>query len=366
MILGIDEVGRGCWAGPLVVGAVVLGDAKIGGLTDSKALSKKRREELDAEIRASGAGIGVGWVPAEEIDEIGLREALRLATKRAVKEVQASGAPFHEIIIDGTVNFLSDTSLGGYVSVLKKADVLISSVSAASIVAKVARDAYMTEQALEYPEFGFEQHVGYGTAAHRRAIDEYGITPLHRLSIAPLQKYARKSPVSQPAPSHAPSRRGVFGTLSSYSAELLAGQRVKQSSNSEESAPKTPGLSRNVSSQAEVQTTRAIGNASETAAAECLQDEGYEILDRNWKTKICEIDIVARRDDVYYFVEVKHRKNDKSGDGLAAITPKKLNQMKKAAELYALMHKLADVDLRLMAISTRGEFMQIDKILDVS
>lgn len=365
MILGIDEVGRGCWAGPLVVGAVVLGDTKIDGLTDSKALSKKRREELDAEIRASGAGIGLGWVSAEEIDEIGLGEALRVATKRAVKEVQASGVAFHEIIIDGTVNFLSDTPLSGYVSVLKKADLLISSVSAASIVAKVARDAYMTEQALEYPEFGFEQHVGYGTAAHRRAIDDSGVTPLHRLSFAPLQKYARKSSASQPAPSHAPARRGVFGTLSSYSAELLAGKRVRQSSNSEESVSKTPGLSRNVSSRAEEPTTRAIGDVSETAAAEYLQADGYEILDRNWKTRICEIDIVARRDDVYYFVEVKHRKNDKSGDGLAAITPKKLNQMKKSAELYALMHKLTDADLRLMAISTFGEPPEIGEIIKI-
>lgn len=365
MILGIDEVGRGCWAGPLVVGAVVLGDTKIDGLTDSKALSKKRREKLDAEIRASGAGVGLGWVSAEEIDKIGLSEALRLATKRAVKEVQASGAAFHEIIIDGTVNFLSDTPLSGYVSVLKKADLLISSVSAASIVAKVARDAYMTEQALEYPELGFEQHVGYGTAAHRRAIDENGVTPLHRLSIAPLAKYRHISSPTEAAQKQARGRRIFSKITSRRPAELLVNGRVKQSSSGREVIFEKNGSAHNVSSQPQP-TTRAIGDVSETAAAEYLQADGYEILDRNWKTKICEIDIVARRDDVYYFAEVKHRKNDKSGDGLAAITPKKLNQMKKSAELYALMHKLTDVDLRLMAISTRGESMLIDQIVDVS
>ena len=316
MILGIDEVGRGCWAGPLVVGAVVLGGVKIEGLTDSKVLSKKRREELDAEIRASGAGIGLGWVSATEIDEIGLSEALRLATRRAVQEVQKTGIAFHEIIIDGTVNFLAGTPFEGYVSMLKKADLLIASVSAASIVAKVARDDYMAEQAKNYPEFGFGKHVGYGTAAHSKAIDDYGVTPLHRLSFAPLTKYRDD------------------GT-------------------------------RDTKPQSAKTTTRATGDASETAAAEYLQAEGYEILDRNWKTKICEIDIVAKRDDVYFFVEVKHRKNDESGDGLAAITPKKLAQMKKAAELYALKHKLAGVDLRLMAIATFGEPPQIGEIIQI-
>ena len=316
MILGIDEVGRGCWAGPLVVGAVVLGNARIDGLTDSKALSKKRRDELDAAIRASCAGIGLGWVSVAEIDDIGLSEALRLATRRAVQEVQKTGAPFHEIIIDGTVNFLAGTPLEGYVSTLKKADLLIASVSAASIVAKVARDTYMSEQAKNYPEFGFEKHVGYGTAAHSRAIDDYGVTPLHRLSFAPLAKYRKEN--------------------------------------------------KEVKSKSTKQTTRVIGDTSETAAAEYLQTQGYDILDRNWKTKICEIDIVAKRDDMYFFVEVKHRKNDTSGDGLAAITPKKLAQMKKAAELYTLKHRLANVDLRLMAVATFDEPPQIGEIIQIS
>lgn len=323
MILGIDEVGRGAWAGPLVVGAVVLGEGAIDGLTDSKALSKKRREKFDATIRASGAGIGLGWVAADEVDTIGISEALRLATKRAVIEVQASGVPFHEIVIDGTVNFLQGTSLQSYVSVLKKADLLISSVSAASIVAKVARDAYMTEQSLEYPGYGFEQHVGYGTVSHRRAIESHGVTPLHRLSFAPLHQYAKR--VS--------SENGV----TSHSDQVVHTTR----------------------------TTRAIGDSSETVAAEYLQRRGYEILDRNWKTKICEIDIVAQRGGVYYFVEVKHRNTDNAGDGIAAITSKKLHQMKKAAELYVLLNKLASVDLRLVAISTKGGVPQVEDVTEI-
>ena len=119
MILGIDEVGRGPWAGPLVVGAVVLGGAQIDGLTDSKKLSKRRRQELDVIIRDKANGFGIGWVSSGEIDKLGLSESLRLATTRAVSQVRTT---YHEIIIDGTVNFLSHTTKGEYVTTMKKAD----------------------------------------------------------------------------------------------------------------------------------------------------------------------------------------------------------------------------------------------------
>lgn len=117
MILGIDEVGRGPWAGPLVIGAVVLGGERIEGLTDSKKLTKKRRDALNIEIRQKAAGYGLGWVSASEIDEIGLSESLRLATRRAVEQITTA---YHEIVIDGTINFLADTSKGIYVTTMKK------------------------------------------------------------------------------------------------------------------------------------------------------------------------------------------------------------------------------------------------------
>lgn len=198
MIAGIDEVGRGPWAGPLVVGAVVLGDANIEGLTDSKKLSAKRRETLADEIYKKAAGVGLGWVHATELDEIGISASLVEATKRALAQITV---PYHEIIIDGTVNFLKDTPKGPYVTTMKKADLLIDSVSAASIVAKVGRDKYMEEQALLYPEYSFESHVGYGTAKHIAAIETYGVTPLHRLSFAPLNKYRKQAgTASDPQP----------------------------------------------------------------------------------------------------------------------------------------------------------------------
>lgn len=315
MILGIDEVGRGPWAGPLVMGAVVLGDANIEGLTDSKKLTKKRREELSDEIYEKVSGVGLGWVSAAEIDDIGLSAALCLATKRAVREVKV---PFHEIIIDGTINFLDGTPFEKHVTTMAKADLLVPSVSAASIVAKVARDHYMAEQDALYPGYGFKSHVGYGTAAHRAAIDTLGVTPLHRLSFAPLQKY-RTIEISDVAADIKPIAK----------------------------------------------TTRAIGDTSETVASEELVRRGHEIIERNWKTKYCEIDIVSRKGDVVYFTEVKHRRNGKSGDGIAAITPKKLNQMKFAARFYAHTNKLSAVDMGLVAISTTGDEPVVDEYLEI-
>lgn len=320
MILGIDEVGRGPWAGPLVVGAVVLGNTIIDGLTDSKKLSKKHREQLSILIHSQASAVGLGWVGADEIDEIGLSQALVLATKRAVEQVTT---PYHEIIIDGTVNFLAGTTKGRYVTTMKKADLLIPSVSAASIVAKVARDNYMLEQDMLYPEYGFKNHVGYGTAAHITAIEKLGVTQLHRLSIAPLLKYVKKGTTTQ---------KGSYRGLSS----------------------------------AAVTTSKGVGDTGEDVGVKYLVERGHKILDRNWKTKFCEIDIVSIKDDVIYFNEVKYRKSSQQGGGIAAITSKKISQMKFAAQLYALKNHIADTHLRLAAIAVTGEPPEVEQYLEIA
>ena len=185
MIVGIDEVGRGPWAGPLVFGAVILGGAEIAGLTDSKKLSKKRRTVLDVEIREKAIAFGLGWVSAEELDTVGMSKACELACRRALEHITV---PYGEIIIDGVVNFLKDTGKGPYVTTMKQADLLVPSVSAASIIAKVARDAFMEEQDAVYPGYGFASHVGYGTKQHMDALKLLGVTPLHRKSFAPIAK----------------------------------------------------------------------------------------------------------------------------------------------------------------------------------
>jgi ribonuclease HII len=329
MILGIDEVGRGPWAGPLVIGAVVLGGTTIDGLTDSKKLTKKRRDELDVLIRQQADGYGLGWVDASEIDEIGLSAALVLATKRAVEQIKV---PYHEIIIDGTINFLKETSKGQYVTTLKKADLLVPSVSAASIIAKVARDSYMAEQDDIYPGYKFGAHVGYGTAVHRAAIEELGVTPLHRLSFAPLAKYRTSPPISD-QDGFVPGSIRAPAPYRTRAADVLVQKQSEPSS----------------------QTTKQIGDAAEDEAANYLVRLGHQIIDRNWKTKFCEIDIISWHEDTVYFTEVKYRKTDKQGGGLAAITDQKQRQMKFAAEYYALKNKVKNTNLRLAAIDVTGQ-----------
>lgn len=177
--VGIDEVGRGCWAGPLVAGAVILGHP-ITGLRDSKKLIKQQRVKLDAEIQVRAAAIGLGWVKPAEIDDIGLSAAVGLAMQRALEQILVD---YDEIIIDGNFNFLPDNPKA---KTIVKADDSVPAVSAASIVAKVARDKYMAEIAEKYPDYGFKKHVGYGTALHLERLKLYGVSDLHRRSFKPV------------------------------------------------------------------------------------------------------------------------------------------------------------------------------------
>jgi len=312
MIVGIDEVGRGAWAGPLVVGAVLLGGESIEGLTDSKLLSKKARERLDIEIRQKAVGVGIGWVSAKVIDRIGLSEALKLASRKALECIKNE---YREIIIDGTIALIDDPR----VTLMKKADLLIPSVSAASIVAKVARDNYMKYLDDVFPGYEFSAHVGYGTAMHRGAIEELGVTPIHRLSFAPLKKYSV--------------------------VDVSANEGAR-------------GISAHV-------TRKQIGGRGEDTAARYLWQLGHNVIDRNWRTKFCEIDIVSQFGDAVYFTQVKYHKNDKAGGGLAAVTPKKQQQMKFAAEYYALKNNLKNTNLRLAVVNASGDPPKVNTFLEL-
>jgi ribonuclease HII len=181
MVLGVDEVGRGCWAGPVVAGAVIL-RRRIPGLADSKKLTRLQREKLDTKIRRQAVAFGLGWVTPAELDQIGLTEAVRLAMQRAITEVRAE---YDEIVVDGNYNYLSE--LPGS-RCLVKADDSVASVSAASIIAKVARDNYMRQvAALAHPAYQFDRHVGYGTPLHAEALRLNGICDLHRKTFAPVR-----------------------------------------------------------------------------------------------------------------------------------------------------------------------------------
>ena len=160
----------------------------------------------------------------------------------------------------------------------------------------------MEQQDDVYPGYGFSSHGGYGVAHHRQAIETLGVTPLHRLSFAPLKKYQK--------------------------------------------------------------TTKEIGDEGESAATNYLIQNGHVILDRNWKTKFCEIDIVSEQKGIVYFTEVKYRKSDAQGGGIAAITPKKLQQMKFAAEYYAVQKKLV-TPLKLAVVTVSGAPARVEQFLEI-
>jgi len=322
MILGIDEVGRGPYAGPLVIGACILGDWQnsenaewIEKLTDSKKLSAKRREELYVLIKEKALAAATGWVSSAEIDEIGLSEALRLATRRAVEQIQKTEVPFSEIIIDGTMNFLAGTKLEKYVSTLKKGDFLVKEISAASILAKVERDKYMVELDAVYPEYGFGKHVGYGTAAHQKAMEEFGLTPEHRRSFRPVREIAENKITTK--------------QLGDQDGQMIANKI----------------------------TSKQLGDRGEQVVVDYLVTAGHEIVARNYKTKLFEVDIVSRKDRALYFTEVKYRGSNDFGAGLDFIDKKKQEKMRLAVAGFLATHpEYADLTPILAVAAVEKDF----------
>ena len=181
-IAGVDEVGRGCLAGPVVVAAVILDPNRpIKGLRDSKKLSAKKREELAQEIKEKALAWAVAAMGPEVIDKINILQATLEAMKAAVEKLPVEP---DFVQVDGNKlpkwKWLSEA--------IVKGDDKVEWISAASIIAKTTRDAYMCKIAKLYPQYGFEHHVGYGTAEHIKALKAYGPTPIHRKTFAPVRE----------------------------------------------------------------------------------------------------------------------------------------------------------------------------------
>mgnify|MGYP006228006117 FL=1 len=181
-VAGVDEVGRGPLAGPVVAAAVVLPEKhEIEGLMDSKKLTKKKRETLYPIIQAKALGTGIGMVSVQKIDEINIREATFLAMERALKDLPM--VP-HSALIDGESLKSQIIPNKGII----KGDDKIDSIKAASIIAKVTRDRIMFHYGKIFPEYGFEQNSGYGTKVHMEALHKYKSTPIHRRTFSPVKK----------------------------------------------------------------------------------------------------------------------------------------------------------------------------------
>lgn len=190
---------------------------------------------------------------------------------------------------------LSNTPLTDKVTLLKKADFLVKEVSAASIIAKVARDQYMIELSEKYPGYGFEKHVGYGTAAHQSALRKLGPCPEHRRSFRPVMTIVQELDAASTSTVDTPKKK------SQHSAKLC---------------------------------TTEIGQTAERVVADCLHAHGHQVLAQNFKTKTYEIDLISVLKQTIFFTEVKYRKDSRHGAALANITAQKQAQMRYAATAF--------------------------------
>ncbi len=185
LMAGVDEAGRGPLAGPVVAAAVILDDLHpIAGLNDSKKLTAKRREKLFDEIKAKALCFSIALASVQEIDEINILQATMLAMKRAVEGLRLKPV---KVLVDGnrlpTIDIRAEAIVQG--------DALVPAISAASILAKVHRDRLCEEMHARYPQYGFDQHKGYGTALHLAALQAHGPADCHRLTFAPVARSVR-------------------------------------------------------------------------------------------------------------------------------------------------------------------------------
>lgn len=191
MICGVDEAGRGPLAGAVYAAAVILDPNRpIPGLADSKKLTEKKRSELSVEIKQHALAWAIAYSTVEEIDRINILQASLLAMKRAVEDVQQQANIMHyldRLLVQVDGNKCPKISLP--CEAIVQGDAKVQEISAASILAKVARDEELCELDKQYPQYNFAKHKGYPTSEHLQALEIHGICPIHRLSYAPVKKY---------------------------------------------------------------------------------------------------------------------------------------------------------------------------------
>jgi ribonuclease HII len=315
-IAGLDEVGRGSWAGPVVACAAILPlDSlsqcdKLAGIRDSKLLSPRRRAEYHDRISEVAVALGVGVVGSSQIDELGIVPATRLAMSRGLNQL---AVPPEYLLVDGfplAYRGLPHEGIPG-------GDDRCVSIAAASIVAKVVRDRMMVALDRVYPGYGFGQHKGYGTPGHREALGHKGLCPIHRLSYAPMR----------------------------YMIEEEEGEQ--QGGNPEPSSAE-------------------VGRLGERVAARHLEEQGYVVCEMNYRCGAGEIDIVALDGACLTFVEVRTRRSRRFGLPEESITVGKKRKLIEVAETYLQEHPSVDADWRIDVVSVQmsrqGTVRQLDLI----
>ena len=289
LICGIDEAGRGPLAGPVAAAAVILPeDLILPYLNDSKKVTEKRREALFLKIKEKALAWSVIMVPPERIDEINILQATYEAMRQAVSSLQVRpGVLVNDAVTIPGIDILQVPVLKG--------DAKCISVAAASILAKVTRDTYMKEMDALYPQYGFAGHKGYGTRAHCQAILDYGPSPIHRRS---------------------------------FLGKILAGKEAAVNQRGE------PGDKPDFLFSGRVPSGRETGQRGEETAVRFLSDRGVRILERNFRDRDGEIDIIGEEDGTLVFFEVKYRSSARWGDPAEAVTPEKQRTISRTARYY--------------------------------
>ena len=312
-VAGVDEAGRGPLAGPVVAGAVVIPpDLRapwIGRLRDSKQLSPRQRESLYECIRESSAGWAAGVVSNEEVDRLGIASATREAMLRALGGLR-SRPDF--VLVDGLPVDLD----GLPAKALVGGDGRCLSIAAASIVAKVTRDAIMLEEHARYPDYGFDSNKGYPTPAHIELLRRLGPCPIHRRSFTPVHEAMSSD-----------ANPGVRGTAKTG--------RIR------------------------------LGGLGERAARGHLERAGFTVLDTNFRCPHGEIDIVARDGDAVVFVEVRTRRGRDFGSPEESITAAKSRRLIATAQTYLQTRDDLPshwrIDLVAVDVDSQGRIARIER-----
>ena len=336
-VAGVDEVGRGCLAGPVVAAAVIL-PPRVGiyALDDSKKLNPEKREELSREILEKAAAVGIGQVEAEEIDRANILQASLIAMRLALADLRLKP---QQVLVDGHQTPQSPFPEMAVVD----GDARSQSIAAASVVAKVYRDRLMLERERQYPQYGFARHKGYGTHQHLSALQQHGPCPLHRRSFRPVARL-----VDQRHSARFVSFKKKLEDSCSLGELERSGHRIRRVRN-QLIMQELQELRRIY--KVRLRNLRDVGRRGESAAADFLTARNYAVLERGYRGSGGEIDLIAQGRDCLVFVEVKSSREGGWGHPEERVTRSKRKHLIRAAKHYLLENPSKARDFRFDIIA---------------
>ncbi len=347
-VAGVDEVGRGCLAGPVVAAAVILPpEWRAKGLDDSKRMTAAHRTQMDAQIRASAVDVGLGTVEAGDIDRINIRQSSLLAMRMALGQLAVEP---QQVLVDGN----TEPGSGWPETVVVDGDARCLCIAAASVVAKVYRDRLMVKHHEEHPCYGFASNKGYGSAQHLEALQRYGPCPLHRRSFAP---------VAQALSTGGERSCRYFHEQLRHCASLQDLQRLGTAIRGA-SHVLEPGQLETLRSQYKRAQARlsAVGARGEALAAQQLEDAGYRVLARQYRAAGGEIDLVAQGAGELVFVEVKTRATVSLGRPEERVDHDKRTRLIRAARHFVQHRTAVDQACRfdVLAVDLSGPIPRVE------